>query len=260
MTRLGPFIAFALTSVIWGASWMPAKIGVSYLPPLFFTGSRFMVAGLLIACWLRWCGRPFLPPAPLYGRVGAVALLAVAASPGMVFWGLVLTPSAIGAVVNLSLIPVGLYAIGRIVGEERRSARMDVALLVGIAGLVLLFAPRLELASHGLSLHSGLAGIAVIALGTFVYAWGTVIGCDALRGGYSAVAMSAATNFVGGAGLVVVSLIFERPDLSVLLAPGAAPIWWSWLFLLGGGSLIAYPASLWLLREWGPVRSGLYAF
>ena len=37
--------------------------------------------------------------------------------------------------------------------------------------------------------------------------------------------------------------------------------WWSlWLFLVLFGSLLAYTIYLRLLRDWGPVRAGSYAF
>lgn len=241
-------------SLIWGLTWIAAKAGISVVPPLFFTSTRFIAAGLLLALWLRATGVALLPPAGLRLRVIAVAGLTVLVSPGLIFWGLARTPSGLGAVVNLTLIPIGLYLIGRAAGEENRSRRLNLALALGTLGLALLFAPRI-----GGDLAADAWGLTAIVAGTFAYAWGAVIGRPATRG-YAAVPMSAATMLIGGTGLLLVSLALERPDAATIAAFGAPVVLAGWLFLLAGGSLVAYTLYLWLLREWGPVRSGLYAF
>jgi EamA-like transporter family/CDP-archaeol synthase len=39
---------FALMCLIWGASWLAMKLGVASVPPVFFAGTRFLVAGLVM--------------------------------------------------------------------------------------------------------------------------------------------------------------------------------------------------------------------
>jgi drug/metabolite transporter (DMT)-like permease len=40
--------SFAFMSAIWGATWLAMKLGVAEVPPIFFGGTRFVVAGLLL--------------------------------------------------------------------------------------------------------------------------------------------------------------------------------------------------------------------
>jgi drug/metabolite transporter (DMT)-like permease len=35
----------ALMCLIWGATWLAMKLGVTSVPPVFFAGTRFVVAG-----------------------------------------------------------------------------------------------------------------------------------------------------------------------------------------------------------------------
>lgn len=64
----------------------------------------------------------------------------------------------------------------------------------------------------------------------------------------------------GGLGLLVLSALFEplaQLPLAALLDPAAVA---GWLFLVIAGSLVAFTLYLRLLRDWGPLRTGLYAF
>ena len=76
----------------------------------------------------------------------------------------------------------------------------------------------------------------------------------------SPLTLSGWLTLVGGAGLFVLALVFEP----IGPGTGAAFFTWgvasSWLFLVLGGSIIAFTLYLRLLRDWGPTRAGLYAF
>src|SRR4030095_13535902 len=62
---------FAAMSLIWGLTWFPAKIALAVVPPLLFTGTRFLVAGLILAAWVRARGgAPQLRRLPGAGVLG----------------------------------------------------------------------------------------------------------------------------------------------------------------------------------------------
>jgi drug/metabolite transporter (DMT)-like permease len=247
------YAAFFTVSLFWGLTWLAGKIGVSAVPPQFYTSTRFFAAWLLLSAWLTLRGRGLLPPRRLVPGVLAVACLTMMASPGLNFWGLTRTGSSVAAVVNLALTPIALYVVGLIAGEERMSARLNLALALGVLGLALLFAPRVATAS------ADLLGLIAIVVGTSCYATGSVIGRRLLPE-FGALKLSAITSLIGGSGLMAVSLAVEHPDASTLAAFASRDAFACWLFMLLGGSLLATPVYFWLLREWGPARSGLYAF
>ena len=65
---------------------------------------------------------------------------------------------------------------------------------------------------------------------------------------------------LGALGLVIVSLLVEGHDPAHLagLADPRASL--SLAFLVLGGSLAAFTIYLWLVRDWGAFRAGLYSF
>ena len=74
------------------------------------------------------------------------------------------------------------------------------------------------------------------------------------------VALAFWETLIGGAALLVLSLVFERPGMRDLAALTHGPALAGLAFLVMFGSLVAFSVYLWLLREWGAFRAGLYAF
>jgi drug/metabolite transporter (DMT)-like permease len=48
----------AATWLIWGSTYLAIKFALVSFPPFYQMGSRFLVAGLLLATWLKLRGRP----------------------------------------------------------------------------------------------------------------------------------------------------------------------------------------------------------
>jgi len=47
-----------LICLIRGLAWIAIKTGATILPPIFFAGSRFAVAGVAMLLWRGASGRP----------------------------------------------------------------------------------------------------------------------------------------------------------------------------------------------------------
>lgn len=246
-------LAFALVSLIWGLTWWPVKVATVAVPPIFLAAVRFLLAGLCFLAWARLARLPLGVRAP--GRLAlAIGLLTVGCY-GPLFWGLARAPSGLSAVVNLALMPVLTMLVGAAAGEERIDAPRLVALALGLAGLALLFLPRLR----GPAADPGtLLGLLGVVAGTLSYAVGAVVARPLLRA-MDPVAFSAWTG-VGGVGLLLASFALEpvgARHVAALLAPEVAG---ALLFLVVAGSLAAFKLYLDLVRDWGPFRAALYAF
>jgi EamA-like transporter family len=50
---------FILMSLIWGATWVAVKVGVTAVPPIFFAGLRYALVGALLAVLVRDFSAPF---------------------------------------------------------------------------------------------------------------------------------------------------------------------------------------------------------
>lgn len=247
-------LLFLVMSGLWGASWIAIKAGVEAMPPLLFAASRFLAAGVVL---FAIAGRRRIRDC-LAGRIGRVALVAIlvnTATYGLIFWGVQHVASGLAAVVNLALMPIALFSIGLAFGEERYRHGSALGVGLGVLGLVILFWPRLMAGTDGLSP----LGLAAIVVGTLAYCLGSVLSRPLLRE-TGALALSAVQMLIGGAGLVVASLILEPRSFGQLATLADPTVLASWLFLVLGGAVVGHTIYLSLIRDWGPSRAGLYAF
>lgn len=261
LTRLHAL--FALVCLIWGATWVAVKVGTEAVPPVFFAGTRFTVAGVTLLTALQWQGtigriaRPDLP------RLAAVTLLMISATYALLFWGAQFVSSGLAAILDLALMPVALLAISALLGEERFSPPRAVGVALGVAGLIMLFGPQ---ALDGGGPEGGAAGTTMwfvgggaIVLSTFTYSLGSVLARPLLRA-YSTTLLSGVTTLGGGVVLLASALVLEPGAAAMLSGRWGGTAWASWGFLVLFGSLVAYTAFLHLVREWGASRAGSYAF
>jgi drug/metabolite transporter (DMT)-like permease len=251
--RASPLLILLSMSAIWGLTWIAVKTGVEAVPPIFLAATRFVVAGTVLLVIFRkeidlpaWPGR--------WLKMAIVALFLGTFCYGGLFWGMQFTPSGIAAIINLSLIPVGLLVIGALFRAEALGLMKIVGVLVGVAGLILMFAP--EAASGG---AASAAGITAITLATLSACLGSVLSRRWL-GDLPTGAVSGALIFTGGVGLSIWSALAEPVSVRTFADLLGPKVFVSWLFLVVFGSLVAFTLYIHLLNVWGPLRAGLYAF
>lgn len=243
---------FAVMALIWGATWAAIKIGLEELPPIFLAAMRYALAALVLLIAVRGTMRAFTQA--LWKRVILSGLLVNAGTYGLLFWGMQTVPSGLSGLVNLSIIPVALFLLAVATDEERPSWRHAGALALGLFGLVALFWSRL-----GVEGPSQLPGLAAFVAGTLCYCFGTILSRP-LVAELQPLQLAGAQALVGALGLAATSLLAEpiTPRTFAALTEPAAVC--SLVFLVLAGTVAAYTIYLRLLRDWGTVRAGLYAF
>ena len=246
---------FAFMSLIWGVTWLAMKAGVATVPPIFFGGTRFLVAGLLLLVLALVRGETRRFSRPELGRLMLVQLLMVVLTYAPLFWGILHVPSGLTAVLDLTLMPVSLLGFGIALGEERWSVARGCALGFGFAGLAVLFGPRAMMPTDPF----GLLGAAAIVFSAVVYSLGSVI-ARPLSQTTNATFLSGLTMLPGGLILTTGAWAFEPGARAAAWFDWSAPAWGGWLFLVLFGSLVAFTSYLRLIAAWGPARAGSYAY
>jgi drug/metabolite transporter (DMT)-like permease len=243
--------------LIWGATWIAAKAGVSAVPPVLFAATRFIAAGLLLFGWLIARREPLGLARADWGKVLGVSLLMVSLCYSLLFWGMGFVNSGTAALVDLSLTPVFLLVFAMAHGEERFSRERALAIALGVAGLAVLFGPKALAGSHSRAME--LVGGGAIVVSAAIYSWGSVLARPLLRA-YPSTLMAALTTLVGGIVLLVGSVAFEPGARAALSGHWGLGAWIGWAFLVLFGSLVGYVVYMRLLHSWGASRAGAYAF
>ena len=243
---------FAAMSLIWGLTWAAIKTGLTDLPPILLAAARYLLAAAILLVFVRGLGAAFAEGRTW--RTISSALLVNTGTYGLLFWGMQHVPSGLSGLVNLALIPIFLFGLAVIIGEERPTWRHALALAVGSIGLVGLFWTRLDAGGDASAL-----GLTAIVVATAFYCIGSVV-ARPLIGPVTPLALTTVQAGIGGAALLAVSLACEPVSTATLRAFAAPAALGSLAFLSGFGTIVAYTIYLVLLREWGTVRAGLYAF
>jgi drug/metabolite transporter (DMT)-like permease len=236
-------LALAAVYLIWGSTYLAIRVALQDLPPFLLAASRILVAGVLLYAALRLRGAP--APTAREWRDSAVVgtLLLVIGNGGVVFaqqW----VPSSLAALAVASM-PIWATVFGALLG--RHTGGLDLAAVcVGFAGVVLL--------NFDASLLSAGIGAAALVLAPLAWALGSTLSARLTLP--KGLMMSAAQMLTGGLVLAALSLALGEPAPQRI---GAGPLF-AWLWLVVGGSIIAYSAYLYLLGNVRPALATSYAF
>jgi hypothetical protein len=138
-------LAFAIIYFVWGSTFLAIRIGVAEVPPFFLAALRFLIAGVALYGWVSTRGKEPLPTPEQWRSVSLLAFLIFVCDYGLLFWAEQRVPSGIAAVM-MALIPA-FTALAEIVllGTQRLTLRLALALGIGIAGVALLMTDSLDL-------------------------------------------------------------------------------------------------------------------
>jgi drug/metabolite transporter (DMT)-like permease len=228
--------------VVWGSTYLAQRVAVTDMPPLQMAALRFLASGAVLYAALRAAGTP-APRAAAWRAAAASALPLMVFGMGTAAVALTRVPSGLAALMFGS-VPLWTALFERLRGGRLRGLE--------VAGLALGFAGVVLVASRG-ALAAEPAGAALIALAAMSYAYG----CVATRRAKLApgVMGTASQMLVGGALLFLASLLRgER------LAPPSARAAWAVGYRVVFGSLLAYSAFGWLLKNARPALATSYAY
>jgi len=245
--------------LFWGSTWIALKLGVQVLPPVMFAGLRFLLAGAVLVAWVGISTRAWPLNLAAMRAVTVPALLMIALNYGLLVWGLQHVSSGLAALLNLGTMPIAMLGWAIAFRQERATFRGVGALLLGVAGLALLFGPRIAAEPTGWLEGDVIAGMGAIIVGATAYALGTVLGRPR-SAGLPVVALAAWQMLAGGIALAMVSLAFEPLGASAWRGLAQPAAWGSLLYLVVVGSLLGFTVYLWLLQRWPASRVANYAF
>jgi drug/metabolite transporter (DMT)-like permease len=244
--------ALATIYVVWGSTYLGIMVAIETLPPLLMSAARFLVAGAILYGFAVRAGdargdRPTRGHWLAAAIVGGALLLAgnggVALSEERIDSGV--------AALLVATIPLWMAVLDRVFYGGRLAWTGVLGLGVGLGGVALLVGP------------SGGGGIDVVGAlmaltAAFAWAWGSLYARDAslparplvgagmqmLAGGVLLTVAGIATGEVGEVDLAAVS---TRSLLAVA-------------YLVVVGSVIAYSAYVWLLKNASTALVSTYAY
>lgn len=199
-----------IACLLWGSAFAGAKIGFQYAPPIFLSGMRFTLAGLLLV------------PVILVKRIdirGALkhwkfmllfAFVQTFLQYGLFFMGLNKVPAAMSAVI-IGAGPLFVAIMAHLaLQDDKLTARKVAAITLGLAGVVFISLAKGSLASGDPQLWTG---IALLVASNIIGSYTNIMVVKKKSYNIHPIVLTSFANFTGGIMLFFTGLAVEKPQI-----------------------------------------------
>ncbi|HLL15772.1 MAG TPA: EamA family transporter [Pyrinomonadaceae bacterium] len=249
--------AFAAIYIFWGSTYLAIKYAIETLPPFLMAGARFVLAGSLLIVWARFA-KDYEPPQPAHWRTSIIVgtLLLLGGNGGVVFAQRHLTSSLAALLVATEPFWIVLLSWLWLKGA-RPNWKVALGLAVGFFGVWLLISGQNTggVAQPG---STQLLGAFAVIAAALSWATGSLYGLR-MPVPKSSFLTAGMQMFSGGTVLLLVSLIAGEWS-SFNISEVSNHSWLGLLYLIVFGSLIAFTAYSWLLKNTQPALVATYAY
>jgi drug/metabolite transporter (DMT)-like permease len=233
-------IAYLILVLLWSTTPLAINWSVQDVPYSAALASRFGLAAVLallvLAIWKQKIPRSSWPASACAGLGTSVSMLCV-------YWASQTVSSGYVAVL-FGLIPLATAGFSwRWLGLKLSSLEV-LAMVIGIAGLLIIFAEKLR--------SSGVLGVAVVLLAVLIQA-AAAVKLKKLAAGQSPLAVNAGALMI--AALVLGVVCVAQTDVTNLVFPMQSLAAITYLAVFG--SVLGFSLYYWLIRECKPITVSL---
>ncbi len=267
-------LVWLVLCLIWGTTWIFIKLGLEDLPPITFASARFVLAILILLPIIYFQKLPWPRSGIEWRLIILTGVLQFTVNYATVFWAEQYISSGLAAVLQAMITVFGLALAWIFLPAERITKLKVGAVLIGIAGVAVIFIDQLRVESFWAFAGSvaivagavliGIDSVAVIYIeqlrveGFWSFAGSVAIVVGAYAAAQASILVKAKGTSLHPASLVCAQMICGLPPLLVyaFIAEGN-PLahQWSWmaissvLYLTIAGTIAAFWLYYWLLAR-----------
>jgi drug/metabolite transporter (DMT)-like permease len=225
-------LALFCTYFIWGSTYLAVKFGMESFPPFLMAAIRFCVAGSVLYVTLRLLGAPN-PGAKEWRGAAIVGLLLPTIGHGTVCYVQQTVSSSLAAL-SIATAPIWMAIFSSIWGHHITRQEW-LGITVGLVGIVLL--------NMGGALYGDTVSALLLIFAAASWSFGSVWSKHLAQP--KGLMAAAAQMLVGG----TVLLLWSTLTGETWPADISNKSWGAMVFLIVLGSLVAYSAYQWLLKN-----------
>src|SRR5579864_6949230 len=246
-------LAFAIIYFVWGSTFLAIRVGVREVPPLVLAAMRFSVAGAVLFGWAMARGER-APRRREWASISLLAIFIFVFDYGLLFWAEQRVPSGIAAVM-MATIPA-FMAISEIVilRTQRLTARLSVALLIGLAGVAVLVSRTLSFGDAPIDTAGACALIVASVSWSIASALTRKLPLPAAK------TMSSGAQMLAGGIFLTTAAALLGEFHTFHLHSVSRTTWLALAYLILAGSIIGFTAYVWLIHHESPTKVGTYAY
>lgn len=244
-------LAYLIVCIAWGSTYIAIRVAVRSLPPFGMAGTRFLIAGAILAAWVSWKRLKWPDGVRGIAHVAGCGVLFFLLGNGLVVWALQFMPSGTA---SIFVVAVGIWtAVFDAVlpgGPGHITWRVGVGLAMAFVGSVLLVGT-----SAAQILHADLRGPFALTVASMAWALGTVL-MKRRPSPANPFANATVQMIGGGAALLLAGLLMGETTPVSPTTEGLV----AFVYLIIFGSLAGFGAYAYALHYMSPTAMGTYAY
>lgn len=138
-------LVWLILCLIWGTTWLFIKVGLESLPPFTFASIRFILSLLIISLVIFTWKIPLPKTTSQWKLLAITGILQFSINYSSVFWSEQHISSGLAAVLQATIPIFGLALAWIYLPREQITWLKFIALLLGVAGVALIFIEQLEI-------------------------------------------------------------------------------------------------------------------
>lgn len=241
--------------LVWGSTYLAIRFAIVSLPTFSMAGARYLIAGALLYGWGRLRGGK-RPPARTLLPIAVIGALLLVGGNGLVVWAEHRIPSGIAALL-IATEPFWVALLVPFFSTSRRPGlRTFAGIAIGLAGVFVLVGGGSSggIGASGIDVGGALA----VVLASFFWALGSLYSTRAKLPESPWIATG--SQMLAGGGLLALLGGASGEWTAFEPAKVTAPALWAFAYLVVFGSIVAFTAYAYLLRNARPTVVSTYAF
>lgn len=250
--KAGGYLALAITSTVWGTTWVASKIGVADIPALQMAYIRQFFGGICFVLFFILYKKLSLPTLKEFSWLLIMALLMFVIANGFSTWSLQYIPTGFSALIG-ALYPLSVVIIERVFFKSKNMTILTfIGLLLGITGIGIVFYEN-AFQHHPAGFALGVA-LSVIAM--LSWSVGTII----IVRNKTKLNPYYATGWQMLISAFVLCIIAETTQPTIAFSSISGRAWGAIAYLVLAGSLLAFIAFIYSMKKLPAAISSLYAY
>ena len=199
-----------LACLLWGSAFAGAKIGFQYADPIFLSGLRFTLAGILLIPIILVNKVDFKASLKHWRFMLLFAFVQTFVQYGLFFMGLDKVPAATSAVI-IGAGPLFVAIMAHLtLKDDKLTLRRIIAIILGLSGIVFISLSKGGFTSDNPSFYTG---VGLLVLSNIIGSYTNIMVVKKKSYNISPIALTSFANFTGGLMLLLAAFIVEKPEI-----------------------------------------------
>ena len=251
-------LAFAIVYIVWGSTYFFIQIAVKDFPPFILGALRFIIAGVLMAAWCIFKGENiFAAKGIKHAAISGILMLFC--GNGIIIWVEQSMPSAMVAIM-VSSAPLWFVLLDKPKWSENlRSKSIIAGMLIGLAGVILLFS---EQVSEALSLQGSesvkMSSMVMLVIAAITWSGGSLY--SKYKSSEDSIIVTSTWQMIAAGIAFIPGIIIRNEFNGFHWKAVSGDAWMAVIYLVVLGSIAGFSAYVWLLKERPAMQVSTYAY